>query len=250
MIKRMMIAGNWKMNGRDFAAEDMHAVNEAAHTAPVDVALCVPATMIRDCAAAMPRLRIGGQDCHAASSGAFTGWLSAEMLRDAGASIVLAGHSERRTLACETDADVQGKAVAALAAGLRVIICVGESAEVREAGEHIAYVLGQLDGSLPDQLSENVIIAYEPIWAIGTGKTATPDDVAEMHSAIRVHLEGIAPEHQDSIAILYGGSVNATNAAALFAIPDVDGALVGGASLKAESFLPVVAAGIAEAANR
>jgi triosephosphate isomerase len=254
MARRMLVAGNWKMHGWPQTADgsadgwsdaDMTALNERARHAPVDVAICPPATLIHQWARAGQALTIGGQDCHAQPAGAFTGWLSAEMLRDAGASLVIVGHSERRAGACESDADVRAKAQAGLRAGLRVIVCVGESEAVREAGGHVAHVLAQVAGSLPATVTDSIAIAYEPIWAIGTGKTATPADVAEMHAAIRAKLRDLAPDAADAadaVNILYGGSVNAGNAAELFAIPDVDGALVGGASLKPATFLPIVEA--------
>jgi triosephosphate isomerase (TIM) len=247
MARRMLVAGNWKMNGRDFAAEDMQVIDELASTAPVEVALCVPATMIHACAAAMPQLPIGGQDCHAEKSGAFTGWLSAQMLGDAGATMVIVGHSERRAGATESDGDVRAKADAALAAGLTPIICVGESAGIREAGGHIGHVLDQLTHSLPTPIDSRIVIAYEPIWAIGTGKVAMPVDVAEMHAAIRGLLIANHGVVGQSVRILYGGSVTGANAAELFAIDDVDGALVGGASLSAEKFVPIIEAAIAAA---
>jgi triosephosphate isomerase (TIM) len=253
MARRMLVAGNWKMNdwpknedGSDngWTMADARALNERARNNPVDVAICPPATLISDWSALAPALWIGGQDCHAERSGAFTGWLSAEMLRDAGASMVIVGHSERRAGANESDADVRGKAEQALAAGLLPIICVGEDAAMRGSGGHVAHVLAQLAGSLPSLVNDNIIIAYEPIWAIGTGKTATPDDVAEMHLAIRTKLCADHGEAGNTVRILYGGSVNAGNAASLFAIPDVDGALVGGASLRADSFTAIVEAAI------
>lgn len=254
MMRRMLVAGNWKMNGwpanpdgspEGWTAEDVRGLGARARQLPVDVAICPPATLIREWALSAQDLRIGGQDCHAEPAGAFTGWLSAEMLRDAGASLVIVGHSERRAGACESDADVRAKAEAGLRAGLRVIICVGESEAVRAAGGHVAHVLAQVTASVPATVDDRIAIAYEPIWAIGTGKTAMPADVAEMHGAIRARLSDLAPHAADAVAILYGGSVNAGNAAELFALADVDGALVGGASLKASSFLPIVeAAGI------
>jgi triosephosphate isomerase (TIM) len=247
---RKLVAGNWKMHGLDFAWEDMQAIDTVAYTATIDVALCVPATMISDCVAAMRRVWIGGQDCHSEASGAYTGWISADMLRAAGASKVIVGHSERRQYAHETDIDVRGKAAQALAAGLLPIICVGESAAERVAGQHIERVMGQIDNSIPPNSSDTVIVAYEPVWAIGTGKVATPADVAEMHAAIRARLvanHGDGVHAGSGMRILYGGSVNGDNAAELFAIPDVDGALVGGASLSAAKFLPIVAAAIAAA---
>jgi triosephosphate isomerase (TIM) len=248
MARRMLVAGNWKMNGLAFSAEDAAAINAAAAQTPtVDVAICPPATLITSVRASLPHVLAGAQDCHALPSGAFTGWLSAEMVRAAGAELVIVGHSERRAMAVETDADVRGKALAALAGNLVPIICVGESEAVRERGEHIEVVLAQLDGSLPDESDARVVVAYEPIWAIGTGKTASPDDVAEMHAAIRGRLVARFGDAGSWMRILYGGSVNAGNAEQLFAVPDVDGALVGGASLKAESFVPIITAAVGTA---
>jgi triosephosphate isomerase (TIM) len=250
MARRKLVAGNWKMNGLGFALADMKAIDDVADTAAVDVALCVPATMMNDCATAMPHVSIGGQDCHGEASGAYTGWLSVDMLRAAGASLVIVGHSERRHYAHETDADVRGKAAAAVAAGMLPIICVGENEAERAAGQHIIRVMAQIDGSVPPDSNHNVIIAYEPVWAIGTGKVATAGDVAEMHAAIRIRLvanHGDGVHAGNGMRILYGGSVNGDNAAKLFAIADVDGALVGGASLSAAKFLPIVEAAIAAA---
>ena len=250
MARRKLVAGNWKMNGLDFARGDFEAIDDVARSLTVEVALCVPATMLSDCAAAMPRVRIGGQDCHQKATGAYTGWLSAQMLRAAGASMVIVGHSERRQYAFESDADVCAKAEQALAAGLLPIICVGESEAERAAGRHLDRVMAQIDGSVPQNSNDNVIIAYEPVWAIGTGKVATPADVAEMHAAIRARLvsnHGADAFAGNGMRILYGGSVNGENAAELFAIRDVDGALVGGASLSAAKFIPIIAAAIAAA---
>lgn len=245
MVRRKLVAGNWKMNGLDWAPADVAAIDAAAGlAAAVDVAICPPATIIAACRAVAVHVAVGGQDCHAQTSGAFTGWLSAAMLRAAGATLVIVGHSERRAFAGESDADVHAKALAALAAGLVPIICVGESEAVRERGEHLATVLAQLDGSLPADADTDarVVIAYEPVWAIGTGKTASPDDVREMHAALRARMRERLGAVGEQIRILYGGSVNAGNAAQLFAVPDVDGALVGGASLKAATFVPIIEA--------
>lgn len=247
-MRRMLVAGNWKMNGLDFAPDDMQTIDAVAAGAAVDVALCVPATMIAGCAAAMAHVLIGGQDCHQEQAGAYTGWLSADMLRAAQAQMVIVGHSERRQYAHECDAIVCAKAQRALGAGLRPIICVGESEGERAAGQHIDRVMSQIDASVPDGSTDQVIIAYEPIWAIGTGKVATPADVAQMHAAIRARLianHGAGGGAGAGMRILYGGSVTGENAAELFAIDDVDGALVGGASLSAAKFLPIINAAIA-----
>lgn len=234
---RKLIAGNWKMNGSQAALAELDAIGEAARAAPsADVAICPPFTLIARAADRAPSLTIGGQDCHAKQSGAHTGNISVDMLKETGATLVIVGHSERRADQHETDEEVRAKAAAALAAGLTTIICVGESEAQREAGEHIGVVKRQLTGSLPaDAGAGELVVAYEPIWAIGTGKTATPEDVAEMHAAIREQVG-------EGVRILYGGSVKADNAAQLFATPNVDGALVGGASLTAAQFVPIIEA--------
>ncbi len=241
-MRRKLVAGNWKMNEPADMWAELKAIDEVAWTATVDVAVCPPAVHINWAHAVAPNVWMGAQDCHWQEAGAFTGWLSARMLRNAGASMVIVGHSERRAGACETDEQVRAKALAGLDAGLLPIICVGESEAERERGEHVARVVAQIDGSLPQASNENVIVAYEPVWAIGTGKTATPDDVAEMHAAIRTRLRANHGSHAEQIRILYGGSVKPENAAELFAVPDVDGALVGGASLTARDFVPIIEA--------
>ena len=237
MTRRKLVAGNWKMNG---TAEDLaraKAIAEGAGSG-VDVALCLPATLIDRAARAMPGFAIGGQDVHRAVSGAHTGEVSAAMLKDAGGTLTIVGHSERREAHAESNADVRAKADSALAAGLKVILCVGESLAVREAGDAIATVSAQLDESLPAQPVDAV--AYEPIWAIGTGLVPSADDIAGMHAALRQRLVAAYGDRGNNVRILYGGSVKASNAADIFAIQDVDGALVGGASLKAADFLPIV----------
>ena len=246
-MRRKLVVGNWKMNGNLAALTEVRAIADAAKRASgVDVAICPPFTLIGP---AIPRshgLPIGGQDCHASDSGAFTGSVSALMLKEAGARLVIVGHSERRQYQHETDEEVRAKAEAALRHGLQAIVCVGESEEEREAGRAVEVVTRQLAASLPDEAHEGeIIVAYEPIWAIGTGRTATPADVAEMHAAIRAHLTGNFGDRGGRVRILYGGSVKADNAAELFAVEDVDGALVGGASLTAAQFVPII-----EAASR
>ncbi|WP_428682177.1 triose-phosphate isomerase [Sphingopyxis sp.] len=246
MARRKYVVGNWKMNGLVAALGEAQAIFAAAGTHPsVDVALCPPFTLIGAMVTAAPGAAVGGQDCHAAASGAFTGSVAASMLVDTGASLVIVGHSERREGFGETDADVKAKAEAALAAGLSVILCVGEPREVRESGGAIDYVLAQIAGSLPESFDPaRLAIAYEPIWAIGTGLVPTVVDVADMHGAIRTKLReqsGAAA----TIRILYGGSVNGENAAELLDAGDVDGALVGGASLTAGKFVPIVEAAAA-----
>lgn len=241
-MRRSYIVGNWKMNGTRASIAEAQAIAAAAQAHPsVDVAICPPFTLLADLVAATPTLAIGGQDCHGAASGAFTGSIAAAMLADVGAKLVILGHSERREGLGETSETIKQKVDAALAANLGVILCVGESLDVREAGDAERFVLEQLGASLPYALladPSRVAIAYEPIWAIGTGRTAGTDDIAAMHGAIR----GALGEAGESMAILYGGSVNADNAAEILALADVDGALVGGASLTAAKFTPIIAA--------
>jgi len=238
--RRPLVAGNWKMNAA--AAAELAKMLEGARALTVDLMVCPPATLIAGLAAAARggAVKIGGQDCHAEPAGAFTGDLSAELLRDAGASAVIVGHSERRTYHKETDADVRAKALAARRAGLMAIVCVGEIRAEREAGRALDVVGGQLDGSLPDgATAETLVVAYEPVWAIGTGLTPTPADVAEMHGFMRRRLGARFGAAGQGIRLLYGGSVKASNARELMAVADVDGALVGGASLKADEFLAI-----------
>ena len=238
MANRKLVAGNWKMNGTAADLAEASAIAAGAG-AGVDVALCLPATLIERAGRALPGFAIGGQDVHGAASGAHTGDISAGMLLDAGASLTIVGHSERRAAHNETNADVRAKAEAAVSAGLDVILCVGESLEVREAGAAIATVAAQLADSLPDGAAR-LTVAYEPIWAIGTGKVPSVEDIAAMHEALRARLVASFGDAGAAVRILYGGSVKASNAAEIFAIRDVDGALVGGASLTAADFLPIV----------
>jgi triosephosphate isomerase len=242
--RRKLIVGNWKMNGSLAALAELAPIAAAARAAAgTDVAICPPFTLIAPAVARSGGLSIGAQDLHSEASGAFTGSVAAPMLRDAGARLAIVGHSERRAYQHESDEEVRAKAAAALAHGLTAIVCVGESEAEREAGRAIEVVTGQLAASLPDPAGEGeLVVAYEPIWAIGTGKTATPADVAEMHGAIRAALVARLGETGERIRILYGGSVKAENAAELLAVPDVDGALVGGASLTAEQFVPIIEA--------
>jgi triosephosphate isomerase len=230
------------MNGISAALGEVSAIARAAaeHRA-VDVALCLPATLIGRAVEVAPGFAIGGQDVHANPDGAHTGCISAAMLLDAGASLAIVGHSERRSDQHESDADVRAKAQAGLAAGLHVILCVGESDEVRSKGNAVSHVIDQLDASLPDDPSR-LSIAYEPIWAIGTGKVAGVAEIGEMHAALRQRLVTTYGAAGEGVRILYGGSVKASNAAEIFAVPDVDGALVGGASLTAADFVPIIEA--------
>ena len=244
MARRKLVAGNWKMHGVAADLAEVTAISIAAETVAIDVALCLPATLIERGARAAPGFAIGGQDVHQADKGAHTGCISAAMLIDAGARLTIVGHSERREAQGETDGDVKAKAEAALAAGLDVILCVGESDAVREAGKAIATVSAQLDASIPSAIADaaRFSIAYEPIWAIGTGKVPSTADIGEMHAALRARLVAAYGEAGQGVRILYGGSVKPSNAAEIFAVADVDGALVGGASLKAADFLPIVEA--------
>jgi triosephosphate isomerase len=239
-----LVAGNWKMHGLSADLAQIKAIADASDAYPsVDVALCVPAILIERAARAVPGFAIGGQDVHQAEKGAHTGCVSADMLLDAGATLTIVGHSERRDAQRESDADVRAKAEAALARGLDVILCVGESLEVRESGGAVEVVVKQLSGSLPNRAGPaRLSIAYEPIWAIGTGKVPTTGEIGEMHSAVRAALLRRYGDFGPSVRILYGGSVKASNAAEIFAVPDVNGALVGGASLTAADFMPIVAA--------
>lgn len=249
MRLKKLVAGNWKMHGLSSDLEEVRAIAGASRAYPsVDVALCVPAILIERAARAVPGFAIGGQDVHHNEKGAHTGCTSALMLLDAGASLTIVGHSERRDAQRESDDEVKAKAQAALSVGLNVILCVGESLDVREGGGAVETVAMQLDGSLPDSLEgeAELAIAYEPIWAIGTGKIPTVPEIAEMHAAIRTRLGARYGRDGATVRILYGGSVKASNAAEIFAIGDVDGALVGGASLKAADFLPIVAAAAVE----
>ena len=244
MSRGKLVAGNWKMHGTSADLAEVTSISLAAETTPVDVALCVPATLIERAARSAPGFAIGGQDVHHADKGAHTGCISAAMLLDAGARLTIVGHSERREAQGESDAEVKAKAEAALAAGLDVILCVGESDAVREGGQAVGTVSAQLDASLPGAIGEakRFSVAYEPIWAIGTGKVPSVDDIAEMHAALRERLKSAFGEAGDAVRILYGGSVKASNAAEIFGVADVDGALVGGASLKSADFLPIVEA--------
>lgn len=240
---RPLIAGNWKMNGLKAQLPELEAMctGFASHSGRIDGLVCVPFTLIGEAAgvAGAGALGIGGQDCHANASGAHTGDISAEMLSDCGATAVIVGHSERRTDHGETSATVKGKAEAALRAGLLPIVCIGETRAQREAGETLDVLKEQLEASLP--AVSDIVIAYEPVWAIGTGLTPTVEDVAEAHRFIRDFITGKYGEAGGKIRILYGGSVKPANAAELLSVANVDGALVGGASLKAPDFLGICA---------
>jgi triosephosphate isomerase len=241
--RRPLVAGNWKMNGLRASVEALAGIVAGAKPLcdKVDIMVCPPATLIMAFApAGGGAVAIGGQNCHAEPLGAFTGGISAEMLADAGAMAVIVGHSERRALCHETDAAVHGKAQAAWRAGLIAIVCVGETREERTAGRTLAVIGAQLDGSVPGgATAENLVIAYEPVWAIGTGLTPTSADVAEVHGFIRDRLTARFPADGPGMRILYGGSVKPANAKELMAVANVDGALVGGASLDPREFLAI-----------
>lgn len=242
-----LVAGNWKMNGLGASLGEAEALAKALQeqAAACRVALCPPATLTERMARVLEggSVELGGQDCHAEASGAFTGSVSAAMLVDAGATLVILGHSERRAGFGETDADVVAKVEAALTAGLEPIICIGETLEQREAGQAVEIVSRQVAGSLPDSLSGKAFaVAYEPVWAIGTGLTPTLEQIEEVHAAVRAAMVAKLGEGGRVAPILYGGSVKPSNAAEILAVAEVGGALVGGASLKAEDFLGIIRA--------
>lgn len=249
MSRRKLVAGNWKMHGTSADLGEVRGIAEAARRldGQVDVALCVPATLIHRAAEGVPGFAIGAQDIHMADKGAHTGDICAAMLHDAGASLTIVGHSERRDAHREDDTTVRAKAEAALRSGLKVILCVGESDAERDAGRALEVVTAQLRASLPSEgaTAVNFAVAYEPIWAIGTGKVPVTQDIAEMHAALRATLVEALGEEGAGVRLLYGGSVKASNAAEIFAVADVDGALVGGASLTAADFVPIVEAAAA-----
>jgi len=241
MTRRPLIAGNWKMNGLKASVAELYGIVDGARRlGNVDVLICPPATLVADFAAAArgSSVAIGGQDCHALPSGPYTGDISAEMLKDAGAQAVIVGHSERRQHHGETDEAVCAKVKAARRAGLLAILCIGETRDERDHGRARAVVDRQLGGSLPGDFAE-FVVAYEPIWAIGSGLTPTTQDIAEMHGFIRAQLVGRYAEAGQQVRLLYGGSVKPANAAELLAAENVDGALVGGASLRADEFLAI-----------
>ena len=249
MSQRPYIVGNWKMHGTRAMLAEARAIDRAAERLmTAEVALAPPFTLIHATRNEASLIGVGAQDCHAADGGAHTGDISAAMLKDAGASFCIVGHSERRADHGETDAVVRAKAEAALNVGLGVIICVGESEAQRDAGNAEDVVLQQIEGSLPTgHNADHISIAYEPVWAIGTGRTPTLEDIAAMHQAIRGKLTSLYADAGANIRILYGGSVNGDNAAEILAIKEVGGALVGGASLTAEKFLGVIAGAAGEA---
>ena len=242
-----LIAGNWKMNGLSADLAEARALREALDAEPTAhrVALCPAATLVAQMAWSLKGgpVEIGGQDCHPAASGAYTGSVSAAMLADAGAMLVILGHSERRAGFGETDAEVAAKVESALSAGLEPIICVGETLEQRQAGDAVAVVSTQIAGSLPESLSGKAFaVAYEPVWAIGTGLTPTLEQIEEVHAAVRAAMVAKLGQGGATAPILYGGSVKPGNAPEILAVAEVGGALVGGASLKAADFLGIIRA--------
>lgn len=238
IARRRLIVGNWKMSGNHAQLTELDAIDATARAHPdVDIALCLPFTMIERAAARRSALSIGAQDCHAGLGGAHTGDISADMLRESGASWVIVGHSERRTAYGESDAMVRAKAEAAIEAGLNVLVCVGENASERRAGEAEQVVTAQLEQSFPwNKGARTPAVAYEPVWAIGTELAAATEQVAAMHRAIRKLLD------DREVRLVYGGSVSPANAGDLLVLPEVDGLLVGRASLTASDFIPIVEA--------
>ncbi len=245
-MRQKLAAGNWKMNGTGAALTELEALIRAQDAAKSELLICPPATLLSRAAeiASGSCLAIGGQDCHAANSGAHTGDLSAHMLKEAGATAVILGHSERRADHRERSTEIAAKASAAWDEGLTTIVCIGETLEEREAGETLRIIGAQLAASLPDGATgANTVIAYEPVWAIGTGKVPSLSQIAEVHDFLRAELTTrFGAQIAEAIRLLYGGSVKPGNAAEIFATSNVDGALVGGASLKAADFSPIIAA--------
>lgn len=243
-MRRKIAAGNWKMNGTSAALSELAAIEAALPDAAPEVVICPPSPLLFRAAEQTSRIAIGAQDCHMQASGAFTGDISAGMIADSGARFVIVGHSERREAHEETNANVRDKAEAAWAAGITPILCIGEALDDREADNTLNIIAGQLAGSLPGAVTaKNVVIAYEPIWAIGTGKVPTLEQIIEVHDFMRQTLcARFGDDIGNAVPLLYGGSVKAENAATIFEAENVDGALVGGASLKAADFSPIIAA--------
>lgn len=244
MTRRKLVAGNWKMNGSRAALGELEAIAAAAAASPaVDVMVAVPFTLIAPAAERVPALMIGAEDVHEADSGAHTGCVSAAMVREAGARFTIVGHSERRHDQHETSQDAWAKAAAAHRHGLQVILCCGETGAERDAGRAERVVQAQIEKSLPENAAGNwLTLAYEPRWAIGTGRTPTVDEIASIHAIARAKLRMLIGDAADGVRILYGGSVTGENAATLLAVENVDGALVGGASLTAAKFVPIIEA--------
>ncbi|GAA4764149.1 triose-phosphate isomerase [Stakelama sediminis] len=247
MTRRKMVVGNWKMHGLKADLPEIEAIAQAAAQKPmVDVALCVPATLIAPATGVAGTMPIGAEDVHAADKGAHTGCLSAQMVKEAGASLTIVGHSERRADQNETSHDAWAKAAAARAAGLNVILCVGETEAERDAGRAERVVQAQIEKSVPDAAAASwFTLAYEPRWAIGTGRTPKLEEIESMHAIARAKLSRMVGEEAAGIRILYGGSMTGANAASILAVDNVDGGLIGGASLTAEKFIPIIQAAAA-----
>ncbi|MCL4105295.1 UNVERIFIED_CONTAM: hypothetical protein GTU68_055426 [Idotea baltica] len=244
-MPRKLVAGNWKMNGTLASLQEIETLAAShAGSSDIDILICPPAPLIGPMAAKSGSILVGAQDCHTAPHGAHTGDVSAEILKEAGATHIITGHSERRTDHGETDADIRAKSEAVWGAGLTAVLCIGETEAQQEAGETLDAIARQLSGSVPDAATpENLVIAYEPVWAIGTGKVPTTDQIGMVHDFIRNALvDRFGTDTGTGVRLLYGGSVKASNADDIFAVENVDGALVGGASLKASDFSPVVTA--------
>ncbi|AEI93464.1 triose-phosphate isomerase [Roseobacter litoralis] len=244
-MQRKLAAGNWKMNGARADLSMIDRLNTSHPSPDCDILLCPPAHLVSQAVAqaAKGTLKIGAQNCHSAETGAYTGDISAGMFAEIGASHVIVGHSERREGYGETDTDARAKATAAQAAGLIPIVCLGESLSQRDAGDALNVILTQLAGSVPaDSEADTLVVAYEPIWAIGTGKIPTMDEIAEVHQALRANLIDALGQTGAAVPLLYGGSVKPANAAGIFALEHVNGALVGGASLTAQDFSPIIQA--------
>ena len=243
---RTLLAGNWKMNGLRASLAEIRALKRTiGERPPADIVICPPTTLLAEAAKTVEDspIGIGAQDCHEVMAGAFTGDVSAEMLRDAGAMAVIVGHSERRQYHGETDREVAGKVAAANRAGLTAILCVGESEEQRDRGRAVPTVKRQLAGSTPGNVNPaELVVAYEPVWAIGTGRTPEPEEIIEMHVAVRAFLNERFGVGGAGVRVLYGGSVKPDNAAGILGLPGVNGALIGGASLKAADFLSILRA--------
>ncbi|MBU2943827.1 triose-phosphate isomerase [Shimia thalassica] len=241
-MRRKLAAGNWKMNGLTDALSELKALAQAPSPNQTDRMICPPATLVSGAAQIAGDIHIGGQDCHSNASGAHTGDISASMLSDAGATAVIVGHSERRQDHGETDADIRNKTLAAWQSDLTAVICLGESLQQRENGDTLSVVASQLEGSTPDGATgANTVVAYEPIWAIGTGLVPSLEQIGEVHDALRAQLvERFGEAEGNAIRLLYGGSVKPGNASEIFAVSNVDGALVGGASLKANDFQAII----------
>lgn len=247
MTRRKLVAGNWKMNGLGKDLSEVTAIGAAAAAYPgVDVALFPPFTLIERAVAVAPGLTIGGQDCHEADSGAHTGCVSAAMLAETGARTCIVGHSERRSDQHETSHDAWAKAAAARRHGLSVILCCGETEAERDAGRAERVVQAQIEKSVPEDADGSwFTLAYEPRWAIGTGRTPTPEEIASIHAIARAKLRMMVGDAADTIRILYGGSMTGANAATILAVENVDGGLIGGASLTAAKFVPIIEAAAA-----